>query len=456
MEGPNRRGRRSQTNWSKPHDSDEKEQSMKIGILGGGLTGLTIASQLKNEFEVLEKNSDCGGLCRSLKEDGFTFDYGGAHIIYSKDQSSVDFMLKSLKDNWHQARRDNKIYYKGSFVKYPFENGLSDLPKEDNFECLYHYLKNDCPPPSDFKEWIYFTFGKGIAEKYLLPYNKKVWNTEPEDMSLHWVEGRVPKPPLEDVIKSAIGIPTEGYTHQLNFFYPREGGIQALIQGIEKQVEGRIAKNFAVKKIFKEKDGWRISDGDDQRKYDLVISTIPVFDLLKTLEDVSQEVRDASSKLQYNSLIAILLGLEGNSLPPYTAVYFPDEDLKFNRVGFPHIFSPNNVPEGYSSLVVEITAKENDSTWRLSDEELLRHSIQGLAKCGLLDPKKVCFKKVVRSKYAYVIYDRDYLKNIKIVRDYIEKLGIILCGRFAEFEYLNMDECVKRATNLTQKLRKGM
>jgi len=425
---------------------------MKIGILGGGLTGLTIASQLKNEFEILEKNSDCGGLCRSLKEDGFTFDYGGAHIIYSKDQSLVDFMLNSLKDNWHQGRRDNKIYYKGSFVKYPFENGLSDLPKEDNFECLYHYLKNDYPPPSNFREWIYFTFGKGIAEKYLLPYNKKVWNTEPEDMSLHWVEGRVPKPPLEDVIKSAIGISTEGYTHQLNFFYPREGGIQALIQGIEKQAEGRIARNFAVKKIFKEKDGWCISDGDDQRKYDFVISTIPVFDLLKALEGVPAEIKGASSKLQYNSLIAVLLGSEGNSLPSYTAVYFPDEDLKFNRVGFPHIFSPNNVPAGYSSLVVEITAKENDSTWRLSDEELLKHSIQGLSKCGLLDPKKLCFKKVVRSKYAYVIYDRDYLKNIRIVRDYLEKLGIVLCGRFAEFEYLNMDACIQRGRNLAKKL----
>ena len=425
---------------------------MKIGILGGGLTGLTIASQSKNEFEVLEKNSDCGGLCRSLKENGFTFDYGGAHIIYSKDQSSVDFMLKSLKDNWHQGRRDNKIYYKGSFVKYPFENGLSDLPKEDNFECLYHYLKNDYPPPSDFKEWIYFTFGKGIAEKYLLPYNKKVWNTEPEDMSLHWVEGRVPKPPLEDVIKSAIGIPTEGYTHQLNFFYPKEGGIQALIQGLEEKVENKITRNFAVKKISKEKNGWCISDGEGQRKYDLVISTIPVFDLLNALEDIPEEVKTASDRLQYNSLITILLGLEGNSLPSYTAVYFPDEDLKFNRVGFPHIFSPNNVPEGYSSLVVETTAKENDSTWRLSDEELLRHSTQGLVRCGLLDPKKVCFKKVVRSKYAYVIYDRDYLKNIRIVRAYIEKLGIILCGRFAEFEYLNMDACIQRGRNLAKKI----
>jgi len=429
---------------------------MKIGILGGGLTGLTIASQLKGEFEVLEKNSECGGLCRSLKEDGFIFDYGGAHIIYSKNKSSIDFMLKMLGKNWHSGKRNNKIYYKGHFVKYPFENGLSDLPEQDNFECIYHYLKNDYPPPSNFKEWLYYTFGKGIAEKYLLPYNRKVWNTEPEEMSLHWVEGRVPKPPLEDVIKSAIGISTEGYTHQLNFYYPRTGGIQALIQGIEEQVENKITKNFAVKKISREKNGWYITDGNVQKKYDRVISTIPIFDLLKAIEDVPDEVKTASSRLQYNSLIAVLIGLEGKNLPSYTAVYFPDEDLKFNRVGFPHVFSSNNTPPDHSSFVVEITAKENDSTWRLSDEKLLEHSIQGLSKCGLLDSNKICFKKVVRSKYAYVIYDRNYLKNIGIVKDYLKMLGIILCGRFAEFEYLNMDACIERGRNLAEKINSNL
>lgn len=433
---------------------------MKVGILGGGLTGLTLGVSLKtdpqdpnSDFELLEKKPDCGGLCRSLTEDGFTFDYGGAHIIYSKDQKALDFMLKMLGANCHKGRRNNRIYYQGHFIKYPFENGLSDLPKEDNFECLYRYLKNDYPPPTNFKEWIYYTFGKGIAEKYLLPYNKKVWNTKPEDMSLHWVEGRVPKPPLEDVIKSAIGIPTEGYTHQLNFYYPQKGGIQALIQAMEEKIGDRVIKSFKVKKVFKEGNSWCVSDGSCQKKYDLVISTIPIFELLKALEDIPKEVEEASPRqLQYNSLIAILLGLEGNTLPPYTAVYFPDEDLKFNRVGFPHIFSSYNVPPDHSSLVIEITAKENDSTWALSDEELLEHSIQGLSGCRLLDPKKICLKKVVRSKYAYVIYDKDYLKNIGIVKNYIEKLGIVLCGRFAEFEYLNMDACVQRAQNLAEKI----
>jgi protoporphyrinogen oxidase len=63
---------------------------------------------------------------------------------------------------------------------------------------------------------------------------------------------------------------------------------------------------------------------------------------------------------------------------------------------------------------------------------------------------------VVRSKYAYVIYDKDYLKNVGIVKNYLEKLGIILCGRFAEFEYLNMDACIQRGRSLAEKINSSL
>jgi protoporphyrinogen oxidase len=425
---------------------------VKVGILGGGLSGLTVASFLEADLEVLEKSSECGGLCRSLVEDGFTFDYGGAHIIYSKNQKMVELMRGVLGGNCSKGRRNNKIFYKGNFVKYPFENGLSDLPKEDNFNCLYYYLNNDYPRPRNFKEWIYYTFGKGIAEKYLIPYNRKIWDTEPEKMSLHWVEGRVPKPPLEDVLKSALGIPTEGYTHQLHFYYPQRGGIQALINSLEKSVRGGVTKNFEVKSIVAADGSWVVSDSEREKQFDQIVSTIPIFDLVNSLEDVPLQVQRALRNLKYNSLIAVLLGLEGNNLPPYTAVYFPDAELKFHRVGLPGVFSKRNVPPGKSSLLAEITTKESDATWQMDDEDLIDHVLWGLEKCGLIDPGMVCYRKVKRSKYAYVIYDQNYLSNIKIVKDYVEELGIILCGRFAEFEYLNMDACVQRGIALAQRL----
>jgi protoporphyrinogen oxidase len=427
---------------------------MRIGILGGGLTGLTIALGLRAEFEVLEKNEECGGLCRSLREDGFTFDYGGAHIIFSRDRRPVDFMMKVLGDNCVRGRRNNKVFFKGRFVKYPFENGLSDLPKEDNFECLYYYLKNDYPEPRNFKEWLYYTFGKGIAEKYLIPYNEKIWNYDTGKMSLHWVEGRVPQPPLEDVIKSAIGIPTEGYTHQLYFYYPKTGGIQALIRAMESNIPST-SRSFKIARIEKGKAKWTVSNGKEEKEFDIVVSTMPIFDLVHALGNVPQAVLSAVNSLKYNSLITVMLGIDSPRINRFTAVYFPDKDFLPNRVGFPMNFSESNVPQGKSSLVAEITANEGDGVWELKDEDVIKHVADGLTERRIIDKKRICYSQVRRSQYAYVVYDLDYQKNINIIREYMDSIGMKLCGRFSEFEYLNMDACVEKGVKLAEEINKN-
>jgi len=428
---------------------------MKIGILGGGLSGLTVASILRRDCEVLEKEKDCGGLCRSLYQEGFTFDYGGAHIIFSRNKKPVEFMRKILGDNCRSGRRENRIFYKGYYVKYPFENGLFDLPPQDRFECLYHFLTRGDGKPKNFKEWLYSTFGKGIAEKYLLPYNEKIWKTKAENLSLKWVQDRVPQPPLEDVIKSAVGIPTEGYTHQLNFYYPLKGGIQALISGLEKKVSN-LVKDFEIKEISKENKSWLVSDGNRCKKYDLLVSTIPIFDLVSALPRVPLSVKNALGSLRYNSLITVMIGIDDDRLPDYTAVYFPDSNVLFHRLGFPRVFSPFNAPLRKSSVVAEITSLGKSDLWRLSDKKISQQVINDLDKSGIIDKGKVCLSKVKRFKYAYVVYDTDYYKNIRVVKDFVKKQGIILCGRFAEFEYLNMDACVKRGIEVAERLQEEL
>lgn len=424
---------------------------MKIGILGGGLAGLTIASKSKHDCEVLEKEKECGGLCRSLQEGGYTFDWGGAHIIYSKNQKILEYMKDLLGDNCQQGKRNNKVFYKGRYVKYPFENGLSDLPPDDNFECLYHYLNNSCKKFSNFKEWVYFTFGKGIAEKYLIPYNQKIWKHPLEKISLHWVE-RIPKPPVEDVIKSAVGVVTEGYTHQLYFYYPKKGGIQSLIKVLEEKTPA-VLKGFQIKKVKKIKEGWMVQGEKESRTYDKLVSTIPIFDLISYLDKVPEKVKKALRNLKYNSLITVMIGLD-QDLPDYTAVYVPQKEFLTNRIAFPSTFSKSNVPAGKSSVIAEITTNPKDVSWRLSEKEIIERVADDLEKMGIINKKNILFKKAARSKYAYVVYDKDYKKNVKIVTDFAEKTGIEICGRFAEFEYLNMDACIESALETANKINK--
>jgi protoporphyrinogen oxidase len=422
---------------------------MKIGILGGGISGLALGYFLRHEYEILEKESECGGLCRSFQKNGFTYDQGG-HIIFSQDSEILNLELELLADNVHQRYRNNKIWYKNQFVKYPFENGLYALDKEDIFDCLYHYLTDKYPQPTNLKEWCYATFGRGIAERYLLPYNHKIWNIHPAKMGLEWVE-RIPKPPLEDVLKSAIGIETEGYTHQLYFYYPQRGGIQSLVQAFENKVRS-VRRNFAVQEVHREGGSWVVVSARESRRYDLLVSTIPVFDLVSMLHEVSEEMQRAVDNLRYNSLIVILLGLSKPDLVDLTALYVPDPSCLAHRLCFNKYFSDDLVPEGCSSIIGEISVNPGDGVYEMSDSQLTEQLIRWLSKEGFILPEDVCETDVRRIKYAYPVYDLDYTANTDIIRRWYEEVGIRPLGRFAEFIYINMDSCIRNAKNLAEEL----
>lgn len=435
---------------------------MKVGILGGGLAGLTVANFLKHNFEILEKNDECGGLCRSLQENGFTFDYGGGHIIFSRDEKILSFMVGKLGKNVARRRRNTKIFFKGRYVKYPFENGLSDFPQRDNFECLYSYVENwlrrergELREPRNFREWMYYTFGEGITEKYLIPYNRKIWNFEPARMAVDWVRDRVPQPPVADVIKSSLGIQTEGYTHQLFFYYPARGGIQSLIGGLERGLGGRITRGFDVKRVEREGGKWVVSDGAVEKEFDRIISTIPIMELADAYRDTPREVKRAARGLKYNSLVTVLLGFNIKKMNDIHWLYFPrEEEGLFNKVCFPFNNSPHVAPRGKSSAVVEITCSPKDNIWRMKDEKLVEHAIDKLDENKVADKRKVCFSRVMRSKYAYVINDLNYNRNTRVLRDFFADEGAVLCGRFSEFKYLNMDATVKSALEKAEMLNR--
>jgi len=433
--------------------------STKWAILGGGLTGVTLARLLAekgDEVCVFEKEAKTGGLCISEERNGFTFDVGGSHIIFSRDTEVLEFMQNVLADNREFRNRNTKIFYKDLFLKYPFENGLSDLPKEDLFFCINEYVKNlvavekgEVAEPQNFKEWIYYTFGKGIAECYLVPYNEKIWNYPTEKMSKHWMDGRVPRPPVEDIIKSAVGIETEGYTHQSVFSYPVVGGIEALVRAIEAPVLDKIKTGCEVTKVERAGDGWKVTAGGDVYDADRVISTVPLHVLLPMLSDIPQEIRDTVAALRYNSIACISVGIKGD-IPDISWMYVPEMKWgAFNRLSFPSNFSTKVAPEGCSSILAEITYNEGDEISKMTDAEIIEHTVSGLREMGLAGDN-VVHTAVDRFKYAYVVYDVDYLENIKTAREYLEGLGLDLVGRFSQFEYLNMDGCIRSVLNFVE------
>lgn len=431
-------------------------------ILGGGLTGITLARLLHQrgqQVTVLEAEQSIGGLCRSRTENGFTFDTGGSHIIFSRDTEVLQFMQDILGSNKEKRTRNTRIMFRNILVKYPFENGLAALPKDDLFFCINEFIKTylkaekgEIPPPANFQEWIYATFGRGIAELYLIPYNEKIWNFPPASMSAHWVEGRIPRPPVEDVLKSAIGIETEGYTHQSVFSYPAEGGIEALVTSISRGLEESILTGFPVRSLAFRDGVWEAGDGDRTVTGDRVISTIPLQHLLPCLDEVPREVQNAVSALRYNSVCCVQVGIRG-SVPEISWLYIPNKEQGLaNRISFPSNFSSHVAPAGHAAILAEITYNKGDSVSRMTDDQLVSHVIDSLGKMGFLSPDQVVHTAVDRQKFAYVVYDLAYTTHIRIIREYFRNRGITLVGRFSQFEYLNMDGCIRQAMDCVRAL----
>lgn len=430
---------------------------MKVGVLGGGISGLSSGYFLKQkgiDFEVIEAEKGCGGLCKSVSENGFTFDVCGGHIFFTKDKEVMDLVLELLGDNKIKQRRNTKILFKNKLVKYPFENGLSDLPKEDNFECLYEFIKTinqNHEKPRNFREWIMQTFGKGIADRYMIPYNTKIWKYPPEKLATFWVDGRVPKPPVEDIIKSSIGIETEGYTHQLYFWYPLKGGFQAITDAFEDKISGNVAKGFRITSIKRAGNKWHVFSGEEEKSFDRIISTIPLQDMPEVME-LPENVRDAIRNLKYNSIVILLIGIDNDERLDRTWLYIPQMDVLTHRTINLKNYSVYTSPHGKSSIISEVTFREGDEISRMPDEQVMDRVIDDLDRIGILDKNEVCFRKAVRTKYAYVVYDIDYERNIKIVRDYFDSVGIELVGRFAEFKYYNSDGCIRAAKDAVERI----
>ena len=164
------------------------------------------------------------------------------------------------------------------------------------------------------------------------PYNEKLWNVDLSDLGVEWVAGRVPDAPLEDVLRSALGISTVGYAHQASFHYPLTGGFESIVNGVLRTVpQDRVRTNTPCRTLKKTAAGWQVND----EPFDRVVSTIPLQELGKVLLDVPEQVSRAFRALDYVSLLTVFLALDRPTVPARSWVYFPHaSDGPQNRITY--------------------------------------------------------------------------------------------------------------------------
>jgi protoporphyrinogen oxidase len=214
-------------------------------------------------------------------------------------------------------------------------------------------------------------------------------------------------------------------------------------------VRGNVQTDCRVVSVARDGERWRVVTEDgSEHSYRTLVSTLPIHELLPMWKDAPPDAIEAAAKLRYNSLINVLLGLSEDRGYPYTAVYLPDPEIVFHRISFPKAFSERCVPAGASSLMAEITTNDE-----ISDDEVIERVIADLVKTDFIDPNTIVYRRTVRFRYGYPVYDLEYRKNVETMREAVAKTGLHLLGRFAQFDYINSDVCVERALALADKLR---
>ena len=435
---------------------------MRVVVLGGGLSGLSTAYYLQkldwvDSVRVLESDDRTGGLAKSLFVEGYTYDIG-PHIIFSKNKEILDELLGFIEVGTNKIKRSNEIYYKGQLVQYPFENDLSKLPAEDLEYCIRAFNSNPYEDyvPQNMLQFFLKTFGEGITNVYLRPYNEKIWKFDPSCMNTSMVE-RIPKPTKEEIRRSASGETIEGYLHQLYFEYPSSRGIGAICEGVYNKLDKEkctVSLNSKVIRVSHTDGIYKVTtDQGECVEGDLLISTMPIHDFDKATENVPDNVYNAMEGLKYNSILIAFVRTPYDMYGEHYAYTVPDKDVIFHRISKMDFLGDNYHKDGEATFMVEITYRDGDVFSNMSDEIIKEKIAKGFLDIQIAkNLEDVEVLNMTRHKYAYVIYDLNHTENMEVIRNYYQENSIFLNGRFGNFEYWNMDKVLEESKYLCERL----
>ena len=408
-----------------------------IAIIGAGISGLSTAHLLKDRYNVVvfEKEATPGGLIRCRRVDGSLYHLCGGHVFNSKRQDVLDWFWSKFmrEEEFVKADRNSVVFMAdGKHIPYPVENHIYLFDNETQkafIEDLLTIARNEGYEPTNFEEFLKHRFGETLYRLYFKPYNEKVWRRSLTNVPLSWLEGKLPMPTVQEMIFNNINqVKEKSFVHS-TFWYEKMNGSQYIADKLAQDID--VCYIAGIESVERVPDGWCING----EMFDAVVFCGNIKQLPSLLKgvDISQFAADIDS-LEYHGTTSVFCEIEAN---PYSWIYLPDSRYDSHRIICTGNFSPSNNSEGKMTATVEFTDE-------ISKEEIIEQ-----LKRIPMNPKYLDHHY---NKYTYPFQDVNTRGMVASLKEHLVSEGFYFTGRFADWEYYNMDVAIGAAMDLCKGL----
>lgn len=440
----------------------------RIVILGAGPTGLGAAWRLQelgcDSWELFEAQPHPGGLSSSVTDrNGFMWDLG-VHVIHSHYPYFDGVLDEALPGAWVEHIRESWIWLREQLVPYPLQHNIWRLAEEDQRACLAGLREagrsGRDKPPGDFAQWVLQQFGRGLADVFLFPYNRKAWACEPREMGVHWVAERVAPVDPAEVLQSARRREDRvSWGPNAVFRFPRRGGTGVIWNALFERLAGP-RRHLGRQAVCIRPTARTVEFADGTTAaYDTLISTMPLDRLLAILAE-RPELKEAAAPLRYSSLHVIGIGMAGQvpeALKAKSWIYFPQPDVPFHRVTVFSNYAPQSVPEPGRqwSLLAEVSEPQGEPG---DTARVVRTTIDALRKVGAIPPgTEILDTFHQRLEHAYPTPLTGLDGVLQRILPALETLGVFSRGRFGAWKYEvgNMDHSFMQGVEVVDRILLG-
>ncbi len=432
-------------------------------IIGAGPTGLGAAHRLlelgERDFVILERDGHAGGLAASFRDSaGFTWDIGG-HVVFSRYEYFNSLLDSLLGDDRLEHQRIARVRMADTWVPYPFQNNIRHLPRELVWECVQGLLRERSPHLANFRDWIDYVFGSGIARLFMRPYNFKVWATPPELMQYSWIGERVSVVDLEGVLKNLVlGLDDSGWGPNNTFRFPLHGGTGEIFNRLAARVEGHLRLNASVVRVDIKGKAVELADGQ-RVEWEHLLNTGPLDRLVQDwVRPESDELHRAAADLEHNRVFVSGVGVEGMREDPTCWMYFPESDCPFYRVTNFHNYSPNNVaiPGRQMGFMSEVSSSRHKPENLAGMQDQVIGGLRATTLVRRDDAIASTWEMNVEYGYPVPTLGRD--RALAVVQPWLEERRVYSRGRFGgwKYEVANMDHSVMQGVEWAERMVQGL